>query len=95
MIHGPRGVGKTYLTLSVAMAIASGREFLGWTVPNPARVLYVDGEITCNELQERSRSLLQDNIADIPLEFMPRDSYSTWMPYLDSAELADSDRREP
>ncbi len=87
MIHGPRGVGKTYLTLSIALAVASGGEFLGWKCQRPSRVLYIDGEMTCSELQGRSRKLLGNTTSEVALDFMPRDSYSAWMPYLDSAQL--------
>jgi hypothetical protein len=30
MNQGPRGIGKTHVTLGVACAIASGGTFLGW-----------------------------------------------------------------
>lgn len=87
MIHGPRGVGKTFLTLTIALAVASGQGFLGWTPGRKTRVLYIDGEVTCTELQQRSRQLLGDAPRDLPVDFMPRDHYDSWMPRLDSEQL--------
>lgn len=40
-----RGTGKTLFNLSLAVAIASGIDFLGWEAPAPRPVLYVDGEM--------------------------------------------------
>ncbi len=53
MIFGPRGIGKTHLTLGCAYAIASGGCFLRWRAPTPRRVLVIDGEMPAATLQER------------------------------------------
>lgn len=53
MIAGLTGLGKTYLGLSVAYAIASGGEVLGWKAPTARKVLYVDGEMDPTDLQDR------------------------------------------
>lgn len=55
LIHGWRGVGKTWVVLGIACAVASGKEFLGWTAGRPAEVLYVDGELPASVLQDRLR----------------------------------------
>lgn len=52
-----RGVGKTYLALALAYAIASGRKIFKWQAPKPRPVLYVDGELDPEELQKRLRAL--------------------------------------
>ncbi len=57
MIHARRGEAKTYLALAVAYAIATGRPLMDWTVPNPARVLYVDGELPGGLMQKRLHAL--------------------------------------
>ena len=59
MSYSPRGVGKTLLALSASYAIASGTEFLGWKVPEPRRVLYVDGEMTAAEMQHRLAAIVE------------------------------------
>lgn len=58
MIYGPRGIGKTHLTLGCAYAIASGGTFLRWTAPQPRRVLVIDGEMPAVTLQERMTAVI-------------------------------------
>lgn len=53
MLYSPRGVGKTYLALGIAWAVATGSEFLRWRAPQPRKVLFVDGELPATTLQER------------------------------------------
>jgi hypothetical protein len=45
------------LTLSMALAVAGGGSFLGWSAPRPWRVLVVDGEMAAEDLQDRLRML--------------------------------------
>jgi KaiC/GvpD/RAD55 family RecA-like ATPase len=58
MLFAPRGVGKTYVALAMAYAIATAGRFLNWSAPTPRSVLYVDGEMPANEMQERMRRLV-------------------------------------
>jgi putative DNA primase/helicase len=53
MIYSKRGVGKTFVALSVAYAVASGGVFLRWKAPAPRRVLLIDGEMPLVTLKER------------------------------------------
>jgi len=53
MVAGWRGVGKTHFGLAAAYAIATGGEFIGYAVPKPRRVVYVDGEMDPADLQAR------------------------------------------
>lgn len=53
MIYGPRGIGKTHLSLGIAYAVATGGQFLRWHAPAPRRVLVIDGEMPAVALQER------------------------------------------
>jgi KaiC/GvpD/RAD55 family RecA-like ATPase len=59
MIYGPRGIGKTHLTLGIAYAIASGGTFLSWWAPKPRRVLVIDGEMPAGVLQERLAAIVE------------------------------------
>jgi AAA domain len=59
MIYGPRGIGKTHLTLGCAYAIASGGTFLRWRAPRPRRVLVIDGEMPAVTLQSRLASIFK------------------------------------
>jgi AAA domain/DnaB-like helicase N terminal domain len=53
MLYAYRGLGKTYLALGIAAAVASGTRFLRWTAPRQRGVLYVDGELPAKTVQER------------------------------------------
>lgn len=53
MIYGARGRGKTWVAMMLAKSIASGTDFLFWKAPRSANVLYVDGEMTADELRNR------------------------------------------
>ena len=68
MIYSPRGVGKTWVALSIAHAIASGGEFLCWRAPGPRRVLYIDGEMPAAMLQERYATVVAASMRDAPRE---------------------------
>ncbi|MEJ1362570.1 MAG: AAA family ATPase [Candidatus Sedimenticola sp. (ex Thyasira tokunagai)] len=61
MIHAPRGIGKTHVALNIAYAVASGRSFLGWRVPHPVGVLFLDGEMPASALQERLEAIVSTN----------------------------------
>lgn len=52
-IFAPRGLGKTWLSLSIATAIADGRECGPWRAASARRVLYVDGEMPCESIRSR------------------------------------------
>ena len=52
-IFAPRGLGKTWLSLAMAVAIASGRECGPWVGAGARRVLYVDGEMPCESISAR------------------------------------------
>ena len=43
MIYSKRGLGKTWMALEIAYAVASGGRFLNWEAESPHGVLYIDG----------------------------------------------------
>jgi hypothetical protein len=45
MIYAFRGVGKSRFVISLAFALATGTNFLKFTIPNPRKVLFIDGEM--------------------------------------------------
>jgi DNA-binding CsgD family transcriptional regulator len=57
LLYGPRGLGKTFVAMGIAAAVAGGGSFLGWKADRPRRVLYIDGEMSAISLQERLRML--------------------------------------
>jgi hypothetical protein len=59
LIYSLRGLGKTLLAMSIAYAIAAGAEFLGWsTSGRPRKVLYIDGEMPAETMQERLAAMV-------------------------------------
>lgn len=45
VLSGPPKAGKSLLASQLALAVASGGEFLNWEIPEPRRVLYVNLEL--------------------------------------------------
>jgi Mrp family chromosome partitioning ATPase len=68
MIFAPRGVGKTWVALNIAHAIASGGDFLRWRAQRPRRVLYIDGEMPAVTLQERYGTIVVASKTNVPAE---------------------------
>lgn len=60
MIYGPRGIGKTYLTLELIKALACGSPFLKWPVLKLAGCLLVDGEMPLHNIRQRFRDRLTE-----------------------------------
>lgn len=59
LIAAFRGVGKTHAALRIAYAVASGGAFLRWRAPQPAPVLYIDGEMAATDMQTRLRAIVE------------------------------------
>tara|TARA_R110000824_G_scaffold114246_1_gene264654 strand:+ start:2074 stop:3141 length:1068 start_codon:yes stop_codon:yes gene_type:complete len=64
MVYAERGLGKTYFSLSIALAVAAGGKVLGYEAPEPRNVLYVDGEMPFKDMQSRIRLLANGMGAD-------------------------------
>lgn len=59
MVFAERGMGKTMFALTCACAVATGTPIFGlWTVPEPRKVLYIDGEMPSDLMQKRLVSVL-------------------------------------
>ena len=69
LVSGERGLGKTWFGLGIAVALSMGdKEFCGWKIDNPARCLYVDGEMSLRSFQKRLISLdYNEQKAETPL----------------------------
>lgn len=57
LIHGPRGIGKSHLSLAIAHAVATGGGLFDWVAPAASRVLVLDGEMPVAVLRERCAAL--------------------------------------
>ena len=60
MVYAPRGVGKSWFCMALAVAISEGRKrFLSWDLHSQHNVLYVDGEMARVDLKERFEDLCE------------------------------------
>ena len=53
LLAAETGIGKTNLAMALAIHLAAGIDFLHWRIPQPRRVLYVDGEMSRRLLKQR------------------------------------------
>jgi hypothetical protein len=53
LLTAATGLGKTNFGLALGMRIAAGADFLHWRAHRPARVLYIDGEMSRRLLRQR------------------------------------------
>lgn len=95
MIHAPRGIGKTFLSLNIAVAVASGGQFLRWRAPQERGVLLLDGEMPGIVLQERLSYIIAsvDDEPTAPLTIITPDLQPSGMPNL--IELEGQEAIEP
>jgi len=59
-IFARRGLGKTWFSLALGLAIAGKQQFGPWQVHENMPVLYIDGEMPCEEIHARVSSLGAD-----------------------------------
>jgi KaiC/GvpD/RAD55 family RecA-like ATPase len=53
LVWAASGLGKTMLTLSLAIAMAGGGRIWNWSCPRPRKVLIIDGEMNIQDLKDR------------------------------------------
>jgi putative DNA primase/helicase len=68
MIYSPRGVGKTLLGMTSAYAIAAGADFLGFKTEKARKVLYIDGEMPAETMQQRLATIIRGFTQQPPAE---------------------------
>ena len=86
MFVADTGLGKTNVAMATAFAMASGQKFLHWSCQRPARVLFIDGEMSKRLLRRRIRDATARS-GRIPagLYFFSREDFET-MPPLNTAQ---------
>lgn len=66
MIHSRPGVGKTFLAIGIAFAVAAGTKFLKWEAPQARGVLYVDGEMAGDDIKSRYEKIVVEHGFSLP-----------------------------
>ncbi len=72
LLYAATGIGKTWFSICLGMAIAKGGTFLkGWKIPQPNSVLYIDSELGENEFGRRLELISELNLSQkIPFHFI-------------------------
>lgn len=76
LMYASRGLGKTWVGLSLAKAVALGEDFLAYHVPEARPVLFIDGEMPLADLKERVKAIGAGDINNLEIlssEIMHRD----------------------
>lgn len=79
MMYARRGLGKTWVGLTLAKAITLGEDFLAYAVPEARPVLFIDGEMPLADLQARVKAIGAgdiDNFEILSSEIMHRDFHA-------------------
>lgn len=94
MLYAPRGMGKTYMALSIAHAVASGGAVMKWRASQARRVLYVDGEMPAGQMQERLALIMHGADRQPPdadyLRFLSADLLPDGLPNLARPQMQDA-----
>ena len=88
LLYAPRGLGKTYLALTVACGVSLGSPVLRWETHKPRKVLFVDGEMPGGMLRERLAGILH-GLGKIPtdtLQIVTPDCQPDFIPNLAISE---------
>ena len=62
LLYAQRGVGKTWVGMTLAMSVAMGEDFLPFEVPERRGVLYIDGEMPLAMLKDRVVAIGADKL---------------------------------
>lgn len=78
VLHAPKGVGKTFFAMSLAIAITHKYDFReNWITQNHTGVLYIDGEVSIQEFRDRLLALRGDKEQVAPLSLLSSDYMSS------------------
>jgi len=92
MIYSTRGLGKTWMALELAYAVASSGQFLIWEAEAPEGVLYIDGEMPMTVMQERLAQIVVNSPKEIaaPLSIITPDAQEYGIPDLSTLDGQES-----
>lgn len=101
MIWAETGLGKTWITVELALCLTTGRKFLAWPVTQACHVVYIDGEMKPTKFRKRIRQLNNGKVpanmtilsnekaskAKQPLDFADRETQENLVEALDAKSL--------
>ncbi|MGA2585466.1 MAG: AAA family ATPase [Candidatus Aminicenantales bacterium] len=58
ILSGPAKLGKSILSLNIALSLANGKPWLGFDINQPCRVLLIQQEVSEESLQERLKKMM-------------------------------------
>ena len=64
MIYAASGLGKSFYSMGLAVAMATGTEFIGYQAPKAMRVKYIDGEMSKYDLMTRIKANIGRRCSD-------------------------------
>lgn len=88
MLHAPRGSGKTFGCLALAIANATGCTWLGLRAKKPRRVVYCDGEMDIKTIASRIKKISASLGVDVPerLQVFSPEMFSDLLPSINTTE---------
>lgn len=88
MVFGWRGTGKSTFMLALAVAIAAGTKFLGFSPAKALKVIVLDGEMDLHSMQKRLRMMAASLNVELTdqLKIMSPELFSGVMPKLTTPE---------
>jgi hypothetical protein len=81
MVNAATGIGKTNFTLALASSMGAGRDFLHWRCHRPAKILFIDGEMSNRILLSRFKDAVR-RLGEIPkgLRVLSHQDVPNWAP---------------
>jgi len=90
MIFADRGIGKTFFSLSCALALANGEKFLSYEAQEAVSVLYLDGEMQATVMKQRLHKLCHGKPTKQPINlYTPDCQVNDFIPDLGTNEGRD------
>jgi len=78
MVVGWRGTGKTWFALSLLESVSRGQDFGNWKFENSVATLYLDGEMSAEDVQDRQKQLVLSGEKKSPL-YVYSDAYANYL----------------
>jgi hypothetical protein len=78
LLYGDPKVGKSFAALQLAVALATGKDWLTFQVPSPGRVVYIQLDTPRSLWADRVASLKSSGLETDAVYFADRETLNTW-----------------